>query len=183
MVGCCRWMAFAVGGAFFLDGRGPVPGGEADGRAQRVEEMEHELSRVWSPVSHLQSVLGSREWRQAYNEALPILTEYGTELSQTAELQWQQEQLQQCLREREKQNALSIQSTQSHLVLACFMHVRAQLGSFPFACARATALRLKRSCSAGIQTDSPSLSPSHSGLGGWCLLIFHETGLKIVGNV
>ena len=27
------------------------------------EEMEHELSRVWSPVSHLQSVLGSKDWR------------------------------------------------------------------------------------------------------------------------
>ncbi len=52
-----------------------------------LEEMEHELSRVWSPVSHLQSVLGSRDWRQAYNEALPILTEYGTELSQNAKLQ------------------------------------------------------------------------------------------------
>jgi len=52
-----------------------------------LEDMEHELSRVWSPVSHLQSVLGSREWRQAYNEALPILTEYGTELSQNASLQ------------------------------------------------------------------------------------------------
>ncbi|MEO1201584.1 MAG: M3 family metallopeptidase [Pseudomonadota bacterium] len=52
-----------------------------------LEEMEHELSRVWSPVSHLQSVLGSREWRQAYNEALPILTEHGTELSQNVRLQ------------------------------------------------------------------------------------------------
>ena len=52
-----------------------------------LEEMEHELSRVWSPVSHLQSVLGSKEWRQAYNEALPILTEYGAEMSQNTELQ------------------------------------------------------------------------------------------------
>lgn len=52
-----------------------------------LEDMEHELSRVWSPVSHLQGVLGSREWRAAYNEALPILTEYGTELSQNAHLQ------------------------------------------------------------------------------------------------
>jgi len=52
-----------------------------------LEDMEHELARVWSPVSHLQSVLGSREWRDAYNEALPILTEYGTELSQNADLQ------------------------------------------------------------------------------------------------
>ncbi|MBT8100225.1 MAG: M3 family metallopeptidase, partial [Gammaproteobacteria bacterium] len=52
-----------------------------------VEDMEHELSRVWSPVSHLQSVLGSNEWRDAYNKALPILTEYGTELSQNTDLQ------------------------------------------------------------------------------------------------
>ncbi len=52
-----------------------------------LEEMEHELSRVWSPVSHLQGVLGSPEWREAYNAALPILTEHGTELSQNARLQ------------------------------------------------------------------------------------------------
>ena len=32
-------------------------------------------------------MLGSREWRDAYNAALPILTEYGTELSQNARLQ------------------------------------------------------------------------------------------------
>ena len=30
-----------------------------------LEDMEHELSRIWSPVSHLQSVLGSGEWREA----------------------------------------------------------------------------------------------------------------------
>jgi oligopeptidase A len=52
-----------------------------------LEDMGHELSRVWSPVSHLQGVLGSREWREAYNAALPLLTEYGTELSQNARLQ------------------------------------------------------------------------------------------------
>jgi oligopeptidase A len=52
-----------------------------------LEEMEHELSRVWSPVSHLQGVLGSPEWREAYNAALPVLTEYGTELSQNVRLQ------------------------------------------------------------------------------------------------
>ena len=51
-----------------------------------LETMEHELSRVWSPISHLQGVLGSPGWRQAYNEALPILTEYGTELSQDSRL-------------------------------------------------------------------------------------------------
>ncbi len=52
-----------------------------------VELMEHELGRVWSPVIHLQSVLGSRDWRDAYNEALPLLTEHGTEMSQNARLQ------------------------------------------------------------------------------------------------
>ncbi|MCG8370302.1 MAG: M3 family metallopeptidase [Proteobacteria bacterium] len=52
-----------------------------------VEQMDHELGRVWSPVSHLQSVLGSTDWRDAYKEALPLLTEYGTELSQNADLQ------------------------------------------------------------------------------------------------
>ncbi len=52
-----------------------------------VELMEHELSRAWSPVVHLQSVLGSQDWREAYNQALPLLTEHGTEISQNAHLQ------------------------------------------------------------------------------------------------
>jgi oligopeptidase A len=52
-----------------------------------IEAMEHELSRVWSPVSHLQAVLGSHEWRDAYNQALPLLTEYATELSHNVRLQ------------------------------------------------------------------------------------------------
>ena len=52
-----------------------------------LEEMEHELARVWSPVSHLQGVLESQEWREAYNAALPLMTEHGTELSQNSHLQ------------------------------------------------------------------------------------------------
>ena len=52
-----------------------------------LEEMEHELARVWSPVSHLNGVLESHEWREAYNAALPLLTEHGTELSQNSRLQ------------------------------------------------------------------------------------------------
>ena len=52
-----------------------------------VEHMDHELGRVWSPVTHLQSVLGSTEWREAYKQALPLLTEYGTEISQNVDLQ------------------------------------------------------------------------------------------------
>ena len=52
-----------------------------------LEEMAHELSRVWSPVSHLQSVLDDPEWRDAYNASLPLMTEHGTELSQNKKLQ------------------------------------------------------------------------------------------------
>ena len=52
-----------------------------------IELMEHELGRVWSPVTHLQSVLGSHEWREAFKQALPLLTEHGTEISQNVRLQ------------------------------------------------------------------------------------------------
>jgi len=52
-----------------------------------IERMEHKLSRVWSPVTHLQSVLGSPDWREAFNQALPLLTEYSTEMSQNPLLQ------------------------------------------------------------------------------------------------
>lgn len=60
---------------------------EFDSLVAPIEEMDHQLSRVWSPVSHLQGVLGSAEWREAYNAALPLLTEYATELSQNVKLQ------------------------------------------------------------------------------------------------
>ncbi len=51
-----------------------------------LEEMSHELSRVWSPVRHLQSVLEAPGWRKAYNACLPLLTEHGTEVSQNKKL-------------------------------------------------------------------------------------------------
>lgn len=60
---------------------------DIDALVTPVELMDHELSRVFSPVTHLQSVLGSPEWRAAYNEALPLLTEHGTEVSQNERLQ------------------------------------------------------------------------------------------------
>ncbi|MCI0517991.1 MAG: oligopeptidase A, partial [Woeseiaceae bacterium] len=52
-----------------------------------LESMSHELSRVWSPVSHLQSVLGDPEWREVYDRALPLITEHGAEVSQNTRLQ------------------------------------------------------------------------------------------------
>ena len=68
-----------------LLGSGTPP--DIDALVAPVEHMEHELGRVWSPVSHLQSVLGSTDWREAYKQALPLLTEYGTEISQNVKLQ------------------------------------------------------------------------------------------------
>lgn len=64
-----------------------TPQPDFDSLVAPLEEMEHELARVWSPVRHLQGVLGSQKWRDAYNAALPLLTEHGTELSQNARLQ------------------------------------------------------------------------------------------------
>lgn len=52
-----------------------------------LEEMDHELSRVWSPISHLQRVLEDPAWRDAYNASLPLVTEHATELSQNQQLQ------------------------------------------------------------------------------------------------
>ncbi|MGB5332601.1 MAG: M3 family metallopeptidase [Woeseiaceae bacterium] len=60
---------------------------DIDSLVSPIEQMEHTLGRVWSPVRHLQSVLGSSEWREAYNEALPLLTEHSTEMSQNERLQ------------------------------------------------------------------------------------------------
>jgi oligopeptidase A len=52
-----------------------------------LEEMNHELNRVWSPVRHLQTVLDSTDWREAYNASLPLLTRHSTEISQNSRLQ------------------------------------------------------------------------------------------------
>ena len=64
-----------------------TPNPDFDSLVMPLEDMEHELSRVWSPISHLQGVLGSSEWRDAYNAALPLMTEHGTEMSQNQRLQ------------------------------------------------------------------------------------------------
>ena len=49
---------------------------------QPLEEMEDRLGRVWSPVSHLNSVNNSPELRDAYNACLPLLSDYATEMGQ-----------------------------------------------------------------------------------------------------
>ncbi len=52
-----------------------------------VEELSHRLSRVWSPIGHLNAVANSAQMREAYNECVPLLTEYSSELGQNAALQ------------------------------------------------------------------------------------------------
>ncbi len=51
-----------------------------------LEEMEYRLSRAWSPVSHLNSVMNSEELREAYNACLPKLSDYATEMGQNEDL-------------------------------------------------------------------------------------------------
>jgi len=51
-----------------------------------MEEMQHRLMRVWSPVSHLNAVTNSESLRAAYNTCLPLLTEYSTEVGQNEAL-------------------------------------------------------------------------------------------------
>ena len=53
-----------------------------DTLVQPLEEMEDRLGRVWSPVSHLNSVKNSPELRDAYNACLPLLSDYATEMGQ-----------------------------------------------------------------------------------------------------
>ena len=47
-----------------------------------VDKVDDKLSKAWSPVSHMNSVLSSDELRDAYESCLPLLTEYGTWVGQ-----------------------------------------------------------------------------------------------------
>ncbi|TFH91312.1 oligopeptidase A [Vibrio ouci] len=47
-----------------------------------IEEVDDRLSRIWSPVSHMNSVVNSDELRDAYESCLPLLSEYGTWVGQ-----------------------------------------------------------------------------------------------------
>ncbi|WED26736.1 oligopeptidase A [Vibrio sp. DW001] len=47
-----------------------------------LAEVDDKLSRIWSPVSHMNSVVNSQELREAYESCLPLLSEYGTWVGQ-----------------------------------------------------------------------------------------------------
>jgi len=51
-----------------------------------LEQMDNRLSRVWSPVRHLNSVMNSEAMRKAHDACVPKLSAYGTELAQNQAL-------------------------------------------------------------------------------------------------
>lgn len=53
---------------------------------QPLEEMSDDLNKLWAPISHMHSVVETDSLRKAYNETLPLLTEYHTEISQNVQL-------------------------------------------------------------------------------------------------
>ncbi|MCG8035830.1 MAG: oligopeptidase A [Candidatus Thiodiazotropha taylori] len=51
-----------------------------------LEVVEDRLSRTWSPVSHMNSVVNHEELREVYNACLPKLSDYATEVGQNSKL-------------------------------------------------------------------------------------------------
>ncbi|AJR07115.1 oligopeptidase A [Photobacterium gaetbulicola] len=47
-----------------------------------LAETDDRLSRIWSPVGHLNAVKNSNELREAYESCLPMLSDYGTWVGQ-----------------------------------------------------------------------------------------------------
>ncbi|MGH8178729.1 MAG: M3 family metallopeptidase [Steroidobacter sp.] len=51
-----------------------------------LEEMQHALTRTWSPIGHMNGVVNSDELRAAYNACLPLLSAWHTDLAQNEQL-------------------------------------------------------------------------------------------------
>lgn len=60
---------------------------------QPFELIDDRLSKAWSPVRHLNSVDSSEELREVYNQCLPKISEYSTEISQNEKLYQKYQQL------------------------------------------------------------------------------------------
>ncbi len=48
----------------------------------KVEEVDDHLGKLWSPVSHMNSVVSTDALREAHDSCLPMLSEYGTWVGQ-----------------------------------------------------------------------------------------------------
>jgi oligopeptidase A len=57
-----------------------------DGLVAPIEEIDDELSRKWSPISHMNSVVSNDALREAHDACLPNLSEYGTWVGQNTDL-------------------------------------------------------------------------------------------------
>ncbi|MCW9089484.1 MAG: oligopeptidase A [Gammaproteobacteria bacterium] len=51
-----------------------------------LEALDDRLSRIWSPVSHMNAVVNNPELRSAYEACLPKLSDYATEMGQNEQL-------------------------------------------------------------------------------------------------
>ena len=49
---------------------------------ERIEDSEDELSKMWSPIGHMNSVVSSDKLREAHDACLPMLSEFGTWVGQ-----------------------------------------------------------------------------------------------------
>ena len=54
--------------------------------AQPLEELDDRISRAWSPVAHMHSVVNSDALHDAYSACLPLLSNYNTEVAQNPQL-------------------------------------------------------------------------------------------------
>lgn len=57
-----------------------------DNLMEPLEDMGDELSKFWSPISHLHSVMETDALREVYNEVLPLLSDYQNEFSLNVDL-------------------------------------------------------------------------------------------------
>ena len=57
-----------------------------DNLIEPLEIADNQLERMWSPISHMNSVVNTPEIRDAYNACLPKLSEYSTEMGQNKTL-------------------------------------------------------------------------------------------------
>jgi oligopeptidase A len=53
---------------------------------QPLENMSDQLHQAFSPIGHLHAVMQSDTWRKTYNDLLPLITDYYTELAQNEAL-------------------------------------------------------------------------------------------------
>ena len=77
-----------------------------DNLIEPLEVADNEMERMWSPISHMNSVVNTPELRDAYNACLPKLSEYSTEMGQNKALFEAIQQIQ------NKQDELGLDSAQ-----------------------------------------------------------------------